>query len=42
MNKQTFWFEYGGHLIAKYSIKPQNEIYNNNTTTGKNENNVNK
>ena len=42
MNKQTFWFEYGGHLIAKYSIKSQNEIDNNNTTTGKNENNVNK
>ena len=29
-------------IITKYSIKPQNEIDNNNTTTGKNENNVNK
>ena len=29
MNKQTFWFEYGGHLIPKYNIKPQNEIETN-------------
>jgi hypothetical protein len=39
MNKQTFWFEYGGHLIAKYNIKCQNEIDNN--SQNKNEN-VNK
>ena len=40
MNKQTFWFEYGGHLIAKYNIKPQNEIEtnNNNTQNSKSEN----